>query len=281
MKELGKPEPDSDVINPEPKVLLIGYGWVGQFCGTYFKNADIVDVSGYVKKTLDHYDLGIISVPTPMSGSGQCDVSVVDSVVEKYKDVVDIFLIKSTVEIGTTDRLLDRYKIKVCMSPEYIGETLGHPLLEPKRNAFQIIGGERNVAEKVAEYWRYVLNAYSNILIVTAREAEAIKYLENYYMMRSVEYWNEVWEVSRSLGLSFTSVREGLLLDPRVSKTHSLVYPSNLGWSGKCLPKDMNALSYTMRESGHPLEILEHMIEHNAGVRKDYIDNNKLKPDRI
>ena len=39
-KILGKPESHSDVINREPRTLLLGYGWVGQHVHRYFKNAD-------------------------------------------------------------------------------------------------------------------------------------------------------------------------------------------------------------------------------------------------
>jgi UDP-glucose 6-dehydrogenase len=180
-KTLGVPQPDDDVVNREPRVLLIGAGWVGQYVNKYFKTADIVTAEGVEKKEFDHYDLAVISVPTPMNPeTGRCDTSIVESVVNKYKDVVDYFLIKSTVEIGTTDYLKNKYGVKIAMSPEYVGETLGHPLLEPRRDAFQIIGGEDKTASMIAGFWRTVLNANAPILICKAIEAEIIKYCENY-----------------------------------------------------------------------------------------------------
>ena len=47
-KKIGIPQPDDDVVNKEPNVLLIGYGWVGQYMGKYFKNAHYVTNDGII-----------------------------------------------------------------------------------------------------------------------------------------------------------------------------------------------------------------------------------------
>jgi UDPglucose 6-dehydrogenase len=287
-KELGKPTPDSDVVNQEPRVLLIGYGWVGQYMGKYFTNAHYVESDGVIKSVKDNeevepvdYHLAVISVPTPMNPrTGQCDTSIVEEAVKKYKDVVQVFLIKSTVEIGTSRFLEEKYEVSVCMSPEYVGETLGHPLLEARRDAFQIIGGNEMAREIVATMFMTVLNANAPIHLVSHEEAEVIKYLENLWIMQRVEFWNDAYDVCEATGASFQAVREGLVLDPRMSRTHSNVYPFNRGWSGKCLPKDMNALVYAMRKLDKPLITVEHQITKNALVtRKDYKNSVKLIPD--
>jgi UDPglucose 6-dehydrogenase len=263
-KILGKPESDADVLNKQPRVLLCGFGWVGQYCGKYFTEADIYTSEGWQKKKFNHYDLAIISVPTPMNKkTKRCDISIVEEVVNKFKKDVDYFLIKSTVEIGTTDYLKNKYEVKIAQSPEYIGETLGHPLLEPRRDAFQIIGGEDATTAKIASFWLTVLHASAPILQCSAIEAEIIKYCENYWIMQRVDYWNDVYEICDTLGGNFIRVREGLVLDPRFSRTHSNVYPKNRGWAGKCLPKDMNALAYKMRKAGNPLSTLELQIKKN------------------
>lgn len=289
MKILGKPQPDDDVVNKEPRVLLIGYGWVGQYCGKYFTNACYVDSSGIITRQKDgeqllsaHFDLAIISVPTPMNPeTGQCDTSIVEEVVQNFKFIVDYFLIKSTVEIGTTDRLAKKYGVKIAMSPEYIGETLGHPLIEPRRDAFQILGGEDETISAIAGFWRTVLNANAPIMFCKAVEAEIIKYCENWWITERVNYWNSVYEVCETLGAEFDRVREGLVLDPRFSRTHSNVYPNNRGWSGKCLPKDMNALAYKMRKVGKPLTHLENLIKLNANYwRKGYSNKERLIPEK-
>lgn len=288
-KILGKPESSSDVVNKEPRVLLIGYGWVGQYMGKYFKNANYTNASGNYYKVSDNkptsrhqdYDLAIIGVPTPMNPeTGQCDTSIVEKCVENHKDNVGIFLVKSTVEIGTCERLEKKYGVPVCMSPEYVGETLGHPLLEPRRDAFQIIGGNKIAREAVARMFMKVLSADAPIHLCSSREAEIIKYCENMWISRRVDYWNDVFEICNVMKSSFSTVREGLVLDPRLNRTHSNVYPDNPGWSGKCLPKDMNALAYKMRKEGHPLPRLEHSIKENVNRRANIKSKEKLIPEK-
>jgi len=291
MKTIGKPESNSDVINTEPKVLLIGYGWVGQYMGKYFKTAHYIEGNGIIKRVSDNepitsgeapiYDLAIIGTPTPMNyETGQCDTSIVEEVVKKYRNIVKIFLVKSTVEIGTCEMLESRYGTSVCMSPEYVGETLGHPLLESRKDAFQIIGGNKNAREEVAQMFMKVLHASAPILLCSSQEAEIIKYCENMWIMRRVDYWNDVFDVAEAHGESFTTIREGLVLDPRMSRTHSNVYRDNRGWSGKCLPKDMNALAFKMRQLGKPLPMLEKSIENNVKRRRNINSTEKLIPEK-
>lgn len=290
-KTLGKPQSDSDVVNSQPKVLLIGYGWVGQYMGKYFTNAHYVEGGGIIKKVSNNepitaseapiYDMAVIGVPTPMNKeTGQCDTSIVEEVVRKYRNIVKIFLVKSTVEIGTCERLEEKYDTNVCMSPEYVGETLGHPLLEARTDAFQIIGGNEVAREKVAEYFMRVLHADAQILLVTSKEAEIIKYSENYWIALRVSYWQDVFQIGSVFNASFQALRNGLTLDPRLNRTHSNIFTDNLGWGGKCLPKDMNALVFKMREMGYPLLLLEFLIKFNAEVRKNYNNNNQLLPDK-
>lgn len=289
-KLIGKPQSDDDVVNKQPRVLLIGFGWVGQYCGKYFTEAEYVESDGIiysqdgikVENQEKFYDLAIISVPTPMNPeNGHCDTSIVEEKVHQYRDRVSYFLIKSTAEIGTTDKLAEKYQVNIAMSPEYVGETLGHPLLDSRKDAFQIFGGEKKTTSAIAIMWRTVLSATAPMMLCTAKEAEIIKYCENYWITQRVDYWNDVFDICEALGGEFTTVREGLVLDPRMSRTHSNVYPQNRGWSGKCLPKDMNELARKMREAGKPLVTLEEMILKNAvQYRADYYNKERLLPEK-
>lgn len=289
MKELGKPESDSDVVNSQPRVLLIGYGWVGQFMGKYFTEGHYVTSEQVVRSVATneaveqngHYDLAIIGTPTPQNtDTGRCDFSIVEEAVAKWAENVDVFLCKSTVEIGTCDMLSEKYGKPVCMSPEYVGETLGHKLTEPRKDAFQIVGGPKEAREKVADIFMKVLHADAYIHLVETKEAELIKYAENYWITRRVDYWNDIKSLVDALGLSFQNVRNGICLDPRMNRTHSNVYDDNRGWSGKCLPKDMNALAHFARVHNVPLTTLEQLIDKNADQwRKSYNNSQCLRPD--
>ena len=290
-KTLGKPEPHSDVINREPKTLLIGYGWVGQFVHKYFTKADIWTPSlGLVFKDGDqyvripdeqnqHWDLAFIGTPTPMNEDGSCDTSMVENAIREWHDQVDLFIIRSTVVPGTTERLANKYKTRVAMQPEYVGETLGHPLTEPRRDPFIILGGRKEDTQRAAEHWARVLHANARIRQVTALEAEYCKYMENCFLAAKVIFVNDWARLCRATGVDYLTLREAWLDDERVGRSHTLAYEDNPGFSGKCLPKDLNSIAYYARHTaGQPLELIEALLEINARMRENVTNHVPLLP---
>ena len=268
-KELGKPQPDSEVINKHPKTLILGYGWVGQYVGKYFTEAHWTDESGKFYNTnneevepLLEYEIGFICVPTPPLPSGKCDTSIVEQAYYNYPYVKD-WCIKSTVEIGTCEKLGDN----VCMSPEYVGETLGHPLLEPKRDTFIILGGPKDVTQKFAEAWTLVTNSYTKIYQVPAKTAELCKLMENSFIATKVMFMNQFYDLAKANDVDFNELREIFLADPRVSRSHTYVYENNRGFAGKCLPKDLNNLRHYSKEIGADPWLIDFLLEKNKELR--------------
>ena len=282
-KKLGKPQSDSEVINKHPSTLLVGYGWVGQHIGKYFKEAHWTDESGEYRtvdnelvKPKDKYDLGFISVPTPMGENGRCDTSTIDTVIEKHgklfgnpnKVSVDNWCNKSTVEVGTIDRLKKQYGINICMSPEYVGETLGHPLLEAKPDPFIILGGDKETTRKFADAWTKVTNSYARIHQTDGKTAELTKLMENSYIATKVMFVNEFRNLAESIGVDYNELRELWLADPRVSRSHTYAYDDNKGFAGKCLPKDLtNLATYFREEVGNPAHMIEFLLKRNEEIR--------------
>lgn len=290
-KTLGKPEPHSDVVNKEPKALLIGYGWVGQFVHKYFTQADIWTPSmGLCNRNGDSYmahnqpepmgwDVAFIGTPTPMQEDGSCDTSMVENAVKQWHNRVHLFIIRSTVVPGTTERLAKTYNTNVVMQPEYVGETLGHPLVEPRRDPFIILGGDKGSTKLAAEYWARVLHANCRIRQVTALEAEYCKYMENCFLATKVIFVNDWARLCRKTGVDFLALREAWLDDERVGRSHTLPYEDNPGFSGKCLPKDLNSIAYYARHTaGQPLELIEALLEINAKMRENVHNSVPLLP---
>ena len=285
MKTLGKPESNSDVLNKHPTTLIIGYGWVGQYVGKYFTEAHYVTEKGKFYrvsdnkrvKALKNYEIAFIGVPTPMLSTGQCDTSIVEDVVKSYAQKVDYFCCKSTIEIGTVDRLTKKYKTKMCMSPEYVGETLGHPLLEPSKETFVILGGEKETTNKFAEAWTLVTNAKTKIYQVSAKTAELCKLMENSFIATKVMFCNEFYALAEEIGVDYNKLRECFLADPRMSRHFTYVYKDNRGFSGKCLPKDLNNLAYFYRNNtAINANMIEFLLRQNVKMRKGYTNSVPL-----
>lgn len=303
-KTLGKPQSNSDVLNKQPKTLLIGYGWVGQFVHKYFTQADwytpnaglnrpsgqqyLDDKPGQIntRKMSDDeiteasWDLAFIGTPSPMNDDGSCDVSYVESAVKQWHDKVKLFIIRSTVTPGTTDRLQKEYPENLfVMSPEYVGETLAHPLTEPSRETFIILGGSKEATKLAAYHWSKVLHSNSTIRQLTALEAEFCKYMENCYLATKVIFVNDWLRLCDKVGVDFLALREAWLDDPRIGRSHTFPYRENPGFSGKCLPKDLNSIAHWAREvAGEPLVLVEALLVINAAMRKGIKGTVPLMP---
>lgn len=274
------PQPHPEVVNQQPAVLIVGYGHVGRQVAQYFTEADYVDEDGViraggaaypededelrVRTSVRGYDLGFICVPTPPCEDGRCDISIVREAYEKWHSIAMYWCVKSTVTPGTTESLGPN----VCFSPEYYGETLGHPLAEPSRETFIILGGPPDVTRAFASAWSLVTNSYTRIYQTDARTAELCKLMENSWIAVKVSFCNQFYDLARLAGVDWHTLRELWLADPRVSRSHTYVYLDNRGWGGKCLPKDTANLCHWARQQGQPADLLEAVREYNRKLRK-------------
>ena len=267
----GTPHPE--VVNEQPSVLIVGFGHVGKQIARYFTEAHYVDVDDDRPRHVrlrtrmavpeGDYDLGFICVPTPQQYDGRCNVSIVRKAFGKWRAFARNWCIKSTVEPGTTESLGDN----VCFSPEYYGETVGHPLAEPRRDGFVILGGPPAVTQAFAAAWTLVTNSYTRIYQTDAKTAELCKLMENAWIASKVSFCNQMYDLAQLAGVDWHELRELWLADPRVSRSHTYVYPDNRGWGGKCLPKDTSNLSAWARSLGEPADLIDMIRAYNERLR--------------
>jgi UDPglucose 6-dehydrogenase len=265
----GAPHPD--VVNRLPSVLIVGYGHVGRQMARYFTEAHYVDVDGLSRRVGDAqpesppiggYQLGFICVPTPEGADGRCDTSIVREAFARYYAIARHWCVKSTVEIGTTESLGPN----VCFSPEYYGETVGHPLRD--EIPFVILGGPAETTRAFAAAWSLVTNSYTRIYQTDARTAELCKLMENSWIATKVSFCNQFYDLAGLAGVDWHELRELWLADPRVSRSHTYVYPANRGFGGKCLPKDTANLVAWARAQGGSAPLMEAVREYNRGLRE-------------
>lgn len=283
------PKPHPDLVNPQPKVIIFGYGWVGSFINQYFTEADIfseefglylhssdeiIKAKNFDSHIKDKkWNMGIVCVPTPVLKSGKCDISNVEKVILNWIDHIGIFLIKSTVEVGTTEKLKEKYKTQIVFSPEYIGETIYHSLTKHDPETFLILGGAPQDTHLVTQYYKTVLNSNAIIKQVDAKTAELCKYMENAYLATKVIFCNEFYDIAKLFNVDYDELREIWLLDPRITRSHTFIYENNRGFSGKCLPKDIRALITSVDEKGAKALLMEFILKRNNDYRSER--NNK------
>ena len=121
--------------------------------------------------------------------------------------------------------------------------------------------------------YQQVCSAEIIINIVDSRTAELAKYMENCFLATKVIFCNEFYDLAEKMGVSYTKLRETWLMDERMGRSHTFVYPDARGYAGKCLPKYVDALLVQAENQGVDMNVLRSVksknSEYNSG-KKEY-----------
>jgi UDPglucose 6-dehydrogenase len=157
-----------------------------------------IDFTSDRRRGVEHGDVIFITVGTPMSESGEADLSYVYSVaddigshMDRYKVVVD----KSTVPVGTADevRAIIRNKAKhefdVVSNPEFLKEgTAIADFMKPDR---VVIGGDsKRALDIMQEVYEPLLRTFNPLITMDIRSAEMTKYAANCFLATKISFIN-------------------------------------------------------------------------------------------
>ncbi|HEY8825806.1 MAG TPA: hypothetical protein VIP07_13115 [Candidatus Limnocylindria bacterium] len=251
------------------KVAIIGAGAVGRGMAQLFPDAVLFDEPKGIgtREQVNACDVAFVCVPTPRKDDGTCDTSIVEDVVAWVE--APLIVIRSTVSVGTTARLAAKHpKKSIVFQPEYgPAETPDHPFNDLRKVRWIILGGHRTATSKAVRVWQDVYNADVVIQQTNAETAELCKYMENAFLATKVTFCNEFFDIAQRLGIDYNELRELWLLDPRIGKSHTFVFPDKRGYAGKCLPKDMDAVIAAAEDAGHDPQFLKAVASSNERMR--------------
>lgn len=241
-------------------VKIYGYGWVGKAMHTLFPEASINDPEQKMVASSVTCDVAFICVPTDWNGR-VLDTSIVDRVVAECKE--DLIIIRSTVMPGTCDRLSTLGK-NIVFQPEYLGETVNHPMTDQKARPFIILGGAPENRRRAIELYQTVYNANTTIRQVTNYEAEVIKLSENRAIAFKVAQCQELYDVCEKAGIDYSIVREAVYADdPRFNLWWTFVLANKRGFNSKCIPKDVYGWASWAQSVGYVPELTNKLLEIN------------------
>lgn len=295
---------------PVKSIGIVGNGVVGSATArAYLPYCQVLIhdvIPGRSPLTLDLVltaDLIFVCLPTPQKAHGlELDISAVYEFVRAATKVCDDprqttvprlhnlpLVIKSTLPIGTTRDLAHRYDLRnVVYSPEFLSErTADIDAVTPARNIIGVPGYwdiSHGFKDHVLRKCRAVYETRFpgvQVMEMDSSESEAVKLITNGFFATKIAFFNEMYQLCKSLGLDWDEVMDGVLSDGRIAHSHTRVPgpDGKFGFGGKCLPKDLAQLlehvesTYKYDDVKHPLQSEISVVDSVHGRNRD--DRNK------
>lgn len=213
----------------------------------------------------------LLCLPTPMSADGGADLGAVHAALDRLGGLLApdaVLVTKSTVPVGTTDRLaarLDRADVAVVSNPEFLRE--GHTVADFLHPSRILVGAhERRAGDRVAALYAQLA---APVVRTDPASAELAKYASNAFLAMKASYVNGLAELSERVGADIADVAATMGLDDRIGPAFLAPGP---GWGGPCLPKDVSALVHAGRGVGLDLPLLRETLRANETQRRRVLD---------
>jgi len=259
---------------------IIGYGFVGKAVEQLGTLGQVEIYDKYIQKYSDNWlkvinqDFVFVCVPTNLKDS-KLDTSIIDEVAllwGKRTNMESILIIKSTVPVGTVDRLQRLLKTdRIVFNPEFLTErTANVDFIE----ADEIIVGASSVeiGRKIAALYTKQLKNFT-AKYTTPKIAELIKLARNSLYAVKIEFMNEIHDLCDSLDIKYDEFRTSFVWEGNnawVCDQHTFVPgpDGKKGFGGKCLPKDISGLRAVFKEGDIESPVIDSTILANPSRRK-------------
>lgn len=250
------------------KIGIVGYGHVGEAMHGLFKEAIIYDKYKNLgsPEAINRCDTVFVCVPTPQAKDGHCDTSIVEEVLGWI--TAPLIILRSTVYVGFTDKMMKKYNKEIVFQPEYYGETVAHPFADLNDRSWLSFGGTKKGIDLAIRTYQTVVNSNVKIYQADAKSVELAKYMENAFLAAKVIFCNEMYDIACALGADYNLAREVWIADPRIGSSHTFVYQDNRGYSGSCLPKDISSIVTQAKELNVDTTLLDGVMAKNTKYRK-------------
>lgn len=217
----------------------------------------------------DGLDAVFVCVGTPTGVDGLPDTSAVFAAARAAAPALRkgaLLVVKSTVPVGTCDRLASELGVDVAFNPEFLKEgTAVEDFLRPDR----VVIGVRSARarELLRELYEPFVRTGAPIIETDPRSAEMAKYASNGMLACRISFMNEVARLCDALEADVEVVRRIVGSDKRIGG--SFLFPGP-GFGGSCFPKDVRALMSMGEKARVELPLIE-AIDRTNSIQRHYL----------
>jgi GDP-mannose 6-dehydrogenase len=240
------------------------------------KSAGLISATLDAQEAISNSDISFISVGTPSQRNGKLELSHIRNVCSdigralKHKESFHWIVLRSTVLPGTTESVAipaleaasgkkAGVDFQVCFNPEFLRE--GTAVADFLNPPFTVIGTDNvALAGPVRELYSYLS---ANLYEIPIQAAEMIKYSCNAFHALKVAFSNEIGSLCSAMGIDSKIVADIFKSDTRLNVSTAYLTPG-FAFGGSCLPKDLRALTYRMKELDLKLPVLEAILPSNS-----------------
>ncbi len=235
----------------------------------------LISASRNFQQAVADTDVTFVSVGTPTSKDGGCDLSYVEAAARsigeaiRHKSAYHVVVMRCSVPPGTTmDRMVPEIErasgktlnkeFGICFNPEFLREgTAVADFYEPPKT---VIGAsDCRAAEVLAEIYRPV---DAKPLIVTIAAAEMVKYVDNVWHATKVSFANETGRFCKALGIDSHEVMNVFVQDQKLNLSPYYLKPG-FAFGGSCLPKEVRAMEHLATQLGIKTPLVKSLTPSN------------------
>ena len=253
-------------------VGIIGLGVIGM---ALKKGFELIGHSVYIHdKKLDtnlenviNCEIIFICVPTPSKDNGECDTSIVESIIYELKKLnfVNIIAIKSTVPPLTTQNLIKNTNLKICFVPEFLRERCAEEDFINNHELLAVGTDNDEIYEKLILCHGNLPKHYCKL---NPTESEILKYYSNSFNAMKITFANEMYEICSYLGVDYSKIKNSFIKRKTSVDMYLDVNDEMRGFAGMCLPKDLSALDYFIKSNNLNLNLFDCINNENKKFKK-------------
>jgi len=220
-------------------------------------------------------DVSVVCVGTPSNENGSLNLDYILRVAEqigtqlKHTDSYHVVNIRSTVLPGSIETslipIIEQASQKkagadfgVCMNPEFMRE--GSSIHDFYHPPFSIIGElDARGGDVIAELYGTV---EVPVIRTSIKTAEMLKYACNAFHALKVSFANEIGNICKCLGIDSHELMDIFCQDTKLNLSPYYLKPG-FAFGGSCLPKDVRALLYEIREHDLESAVLNSILRSN------------------